>query len=120
MNIPLKVTLCSLLLVFPQIVNSTAIFAAPVANSQRPYVNPEPIYAKWGKLAISETQKRYPRATVIDYLHVGRQALSPSTTQEVFKLWLKADRQELGVYVRILFNTKTEHILNVSFQETER
>ncbi|WDL99532.1 YqzG/YhdC family protein [Alicyclobacillus sp. ALC3] len=101
-------------------VNSTTVFAAPVKSIQSPYIKPEPDYAKWGKFAVSETQKRYPRASVVDYLHVGRQAVSPSTTREVFKLWLKDDKHEFGVYVRITFNTKTEQISKTSFQETNR
>lgn len=97
---------------------TTTAFA--VQKSQNPYVKPEPEYAKWGKLALAETQKRYPRVSVVDYLHVRREVLSSSKAQEVFKFWLKDDNREFGVYVRILFNTKTEQILKMSFQETSR
>ncbi|MCL6443846.1 MAG: YqzG/YhdC family protein [Alicyclobacillus sp.] len=81
---------------------------------------PTPAYAKWGELAVAETKKRYPKASVIDYLHVGRQAISPSTTQETFKLWLKGQRREFGVFVRIQFDTTTERVLSIRFQETDR
>lgn len=100
--------------------NATTVFAASATGSQNHYVKPEPKYAKWGKLAVLETQKRYPKASVVDYLHVARRTMSASTTQEVFKLWLRDDKGEFGVYVRILFNTKTEQTLNITFQETHR
>ncbi len=93
----------------------------PAANVQQsPYAKSTPKYAKWGRLAISETQKRYPQATIIDYLHVGRQIISESTSQEVFKLWLKDNRHEFGVFVRILFDKNTEKVLKISYQETNR
>jgi hypothetical protein len=120
LRLALRLALGSLLMALTLSINATTGFAVPVANAQNPYVKPEPNYARWGKLAVSETQKRFPRASVIDYLHVGRQVISPSTTQEMFKFWLKDDKHEFGVYVRILFNTKTEQILHISFQEAMR
>jgi hypothetical protein len=81
---------------------------------------PSPPYAKWGTLAIRETNKKYPNAKIVDYLHVGRQTVSSTTARETFKLWLKQGNREFGVYVRITFDTATERIQAIVFEETER
>ncbi|MEW9668995.1 YqzG/YhdC family protein [Ammoniphilus sp. 3BR4] len=80
----------------------------------------EPPYAKWGKLAIQETHKKYPTAEIVDYLHVGRQSISATTSQETFKLWLKQGGREFGVYIKIRFDTRTEAVQSVTFEETDR
>ena len=35
-------------------------------------VHAQPPYAKWGKLAVEKTKEKYPKAEIIDYLHIGR------------------------------------------------
>ena len=35
-------------------------------------VHAQPPYAKWGKLAVEKTKEQYPKAEIIDYLHIGR------------------------------------------------
>lgn len=82
--------------------------------------NPNPPYAKWGRLAIQETKKRYPTAKIVDYLHVGRKSISAATAQERFKLWLKQENRQFGVYVSITFDTASERVLAISFEETQR
>lgn len=78
-----------------------------------------PAYAKWGKLAFEETQLKYPNANIIDYLHEGSELKSDSTI-EMFKLWLKDGHKEFGVFVKIEYDTKTEQVINIDFQETSR
>ncbi|MEW9674277.1 YqzG/YhdC family protein [Ammoniphilus sp. 3BR4] len=115
----------------------SALFSSSVVQAQQPQcyivydVSPthskntnqheqEPPYAKWGRLALQETKKKYPQAEIIDYLHVGLKSLSPSTSQETFKLWLKEGIREFGVYVRIKFDTRTETVQSITFEETHR
>ncbi|WP_342505080.1 DUF3889 domain-containing protein [Sporosarcina sp. FSL K6-2383] len=78
-----------------------------------------PSYAKWGRLAMQETQLKYPHATIIDYLHEGSE-LKEYSTIEKFKLWLREDDHEFGVFVRIEYATVTERVITISFQETPR
>lgn len=78
-----------------------------------------PTYAKWSKIAIKETQLKYPNANIIDYLHEGSESEADSTIEN-FKLWLKDGNNEFGVFVRIKYTTKTEEIVNIEFQETSR
>ncbi|MEK4486279.1 DUF3889 domain-containing protein [Psychrobacillus sp. FSL H8-0484] len=78
-----------------------------------------PAYAEWGKLAMKETQAKYPNAKIIDYLHEGRESKEDSTIEK-FKLWLKDGDKEFGVFVRIEFITETEKVVNIEFQETSR
>ena len=84
------------------------------------HAQPEvPAYAKWGKLAIKETQSKYPNANIIDYLHEGSESKGDSTIEK-FKLWLKEDDNEFGVFVRIEYTTKTEKVVTITFQETSK
>lgn len=98
--------------------NVAGALAGPNSDSQSPFTKPIPPYGKWGGLAMALVQRRYPQALIVDYLYLGRQVVSPSTSQEAFKLWLRDDRHEFGVMVRILFNTTTEQVLKISYEET--
>lgn len=79
-----------------------------------------PEYAKWGKIAVKETQKRY-EAKVIDYEHIGRTELTSNKSEEKFKLWLRREEgKEFGVYIWIQFDPLTEEIQSIRFLETDR
>ncbi|MCM3711398.1 DUF3889 domain-containing protein [Sporosarcina luteola] len=78
-----------------------------------------PAYAKWGALAVKETKQKYPDANIVDYLHIGSET-KDDTTIEKFKLWLKDDQHEFGVIIHITFTTKTDNIIKIDFQETDR
>jgi len=80
-----------------------------------------PEYAKWGNIAVKETQKRYSDASIIDYLHIGRTEISPIMSEEKFKLWLRRlNGKEFGVFISIRFNSATNQILRIRFTETAR
>lgn len=94
--------------------------AIPKHTSTIPYALQEiPSYAKWSKLAIIETQSKYPHANIIDYLHVGSESKGESTIER-FKLWLKERDNEFGVFVTITYTTETEKVITIEFQETSR
>ncbi|MFC4024219.1 YqzG/YhdC family protein [Oceanobacillus longus] len=78
-----------------------------------------PSYAKWGRLAVQETKSKYPNAKIVDYLHVGREA-NGNTTVEKFKLWLNEESREFGVFIHIEFDTETDEVLNITFEETDQ
>ncbi|MFD1361386.1 YqzG/YhdC family protein [Lentibacillus salinarum] len=78
-----------------------------------------PSYAKWGRLAMKETKSRYPDADIIDYLHQGREDQEDATVEK-FKLWLREDSREFGVFIDIAFDSETEKVRNISFEETSR
>ncbi|WP_051321942.1 DUF3889 domain-containing protein [Alicyclobacillus contaminans] len=78
-----------------------------------PYSKPIPPYAKWGKLAVQQAQRCYPRAQVVDYLHLGRSEQGHGRAEEAFRLWLREGKQEWGVVVRLQFNVQTEALLRV-------
>lgn len=96
-------------------VNPTLTHIPTIAHAQQEI----PDYAKWGKLAIKETQSRYPNANIIDYLHEGSESKEDATIEK-FKLWLKDGDNEFGVFVRIEYTTETEKVINIDFQETSR
>lgn len=80
---------------------------------------PIPPYAKWGTFAMEKTQERYPNAKIIDYLHIGR-IRGPHSSTERFKLWLKVNTREFGVFINIEFNNETGKVINVTFKESSR
>lgn len=83
-------------------------------------VHAQPPYAKWGKLAVEKTKEQYPKAEIIDYLHIGRKPKTVQITVEKFKLWLREDGKEYGVFVDVEFETKSEKFIKMSFQKTSR
>ncbi|WP_318617550.1 YqzG/YhdC family protein [Sporosarcina sp. YIM B06819] len=97
------------------IVNSSATPISTIAHAQ-PGI---PAYAKWGSLAMQETQSKYPHAAIIDYLHEGREVKDDSTIEK-FKLWLRDGDHEFGVLVTIEFATNTEKVIAITFQETSK
>lgn len=97
------------------IVNAAPTSILTIAHAQLEI----PAYAKWGRLAIQETQSKYPHATIIDYLHEGSE-LKESSTIENFKLWLRDGDHEFGVSVRIEYATNSEKVIAITFQETDR
>jgi len=83
-------------------------------------VEAAPEYAKWGKIAIEETQKRY-HADIIDYKHIGRTDITPKKSEEKFKLWIRnKEDKEFSVFVSIEFDRTTEIIQSIHFSEANR
>lgn len=80
-----------------------------------------PAYAKWGNMAVLETQKKY-EADIVDYQHIGRHAISPEVAEEQFKLWVRRREsgKEFGVYVNIRFNPVTDTFQSIRFIESNR
>lgn len=97
------------------IINAAPTHIPAIAHEQQKI----PAYAKWGQLAMQEIKSKYPHATIIDYLHEGRE-LKVDSTIEKFKLWLKEGDHEFGVFVKIEFATNTEKVITITFQETTR
>ncbi|MED1863562.1 DUF3889 domain-containing protein [Fictibacillus nanhaiensis] len=79
----------------------------------------EPAYAKWGRLAVFETGKRYPDYDIVDYLYVGRTITQNEDIVERFKLWIKKGSSEKGVIISITL-TPGGVFKTISFQETAR
>lgn len=73
-------------------------------------------HAKWGKIAMKKTSEKYPSAKIYDYLHVKREQRG-NYSIETFKLWLDENNYKFEVIVNISFDTKSEKIINVSFQK---
>ncbi len=78
-----------------------------------------PAYAKWGKIAMERTKKKYPNAAITDYFHINLEKKEKVSTEK-FKLWLKEDNREFAVFVHVTFNPETEELIDVSFRESRR
>jgi hypothetical protein len=79
----------------------------------------EPAYAKWGRLAVFETGKRYPGYQIVDYLYMGRNLAQNGEIVEKFKLWLKRGSAEKGVVITITLDP-AGRFKGISFMETSR
>ncbi|WP_087973876.1 DUF3889 domain-containing protein [Oceanobacillus rekensis] len=79
-----------------------------------------PSYAKWGQLAVKETKSKYPKAKVIDYLHIGKETTPDARAVEKFKLWLKEESREFGVIIDIEYDMETDELINITFEETDQ
>ncbi|MGE7945254.1 DUF3889 domain-containing protein [Lysinibacillus sp. NPDC093688] len=94
------------------------LFAVSVHTPTSAYAQQEiPARAQWGKVAVKETQAKYPQAKILDYLYEGSE-VNEDTTIEKFKLWIKLSDKEFGVQVRIKYVTNTNKLVKVEFQET--
>ncbi|MGG1396767.1 YqzG/YhdC family protein [Bacillus salipaludis] len=107
-SLAMSVVFCSEIIVPRNLLNT--------AYAQR---KPIPPYAKWGGFAMKKTKEKYPKAQIIDYLHIGRIS-GPTTSTEKFKLWLKENGKEFGVFIDIEFNNQTEQVKKVTFKETPK
>ena len=76
----------------------------------------QPPYAKWGQIAMQETKEKYPQANIIDYLHIGRE-VGTKTSTEKFMLLLRENSQEFTLFVNVTFDNATEQLIEVSFRE---
>jgi len=110
-----KLMFCLLVIIGMVSVDVTPLKVTETANAQKPI----PPYAKWGTLAMENTKDRYPNAKIIDYLHIGRITGTDFSTEK-FKLWLKDNHREFGVFVDIQFNNQTEKVMKVTYKETDR
>ncbi|MGD6818955.1 DUF3889 domain-containing protein [Metabacillus sp. 84] len=79
----------------------------------------EPAYAKWSRIAIQEAKKKYPDAKLLDYLYIGRED-SGRTAKEKFKLWVRRDSREFGLFVTVEFEKDTQKVKAVTFTESDR
>lgn len=96
---------------------SLLLFAVSTHFPTNVYAQQEiPAHAQWGKVAIKETQAKYPQAKIIDYLHEGSE-VKGDTTIEKFKLWIKLSDKEIGIQVRIKYVTNTNKLVKIELQE---
>ncbi|MFC0188357.1 DUF3889 domain-containing protein [Fictibacillus aquaticus] len=105
--------LCFTLSVSPRSISAESV---PAANPPD-YVEPE--YAKWGRLAVFETGKRYPTWNIVDYLYVGKTPVNGNADLQTFKLWLRKDGREMGVII-VITVSKNGAFKSISFRETDR
>ena len=95
-----------------------ASWASPSVHAAYPGMS-EPAYAKWGRLAVFETGKRYPDHQIVDYLYMGRNLAQNGDIVERFKLWLRKGTSEKGVVITITL-TPRGVFKSISFHETPR
>lgn len=78
-----------------------------------------PSYAKWGKIAIEQTTKKYPNQQVTDYRYDGKVFISNVREQYDFEFTLKKDGQSREIRVYVLVNPQTDELIDVKYDEIE-
>ncbi|MFB5189471.1 DUF3889 domain-containing protein [Alicyclobacillus fastidiosus] len=68
---------------------------------------------KFSRIAISEARNRYPDANFERHEHVGRTEITPTNSVDTHQIWLKDDKGDFQVVVRIQYITKTEQVTHV-------
>ncbi|WP_315905853.1 DUF3889 domain-containing protein [Priestia koreensis] len=109
-TILMVICLCTLIV---PISSTTFLHTAHAA----PQAKPTPSYAKWSRIAIKETKKRYPMGQVTDFLYLGK-AKENGDKVERFKLIVRDRGKELGVLVYVHVDPKTDTLKNIAFMET--
>jgi hypothetical protein len=108
-----KLLFCFVLAAIVSLTSEIAIHPIPHVLASQPE------YAKWGELAVQQTSARY-QASIVDYLHIGRNEVKPGVAEEKFKLWLRDQKHEFGVLITIQFYTANDQVISIKFQETTR
>ncbi|ASV69562.1 DUF3889 domain-containing protein [Cytobacillus sp. FSL W7-1323] len=78
-----------------------------------------PSYAKWGKEAMMIAKEKYPSADIVDYQHLGKE-VKDETEIEKFKLWMRQQEIEYGLYVFIEYDKDSEKIVRILTKKTDR
>ena len=93
------------------------ILLVSILVSANPTQASPPSYAKWGQLAVKTAKEKYPRANIVDYLHIGRED-KPHSAIEKFKLWVDDQGKEFGLLIQIEFDPKNDRVIQVNTQKT--
>ncbi|CAI6081605.1 DUF3889 domain-containing protein [Cohnella sp. JJ-181] len=97
---------------------AVAAWTGPAIRAAHAAAPADTTYHKWSLIAIEETKQKYPKAALVDYLHIGRTQLGGGLSEERFKLWLREDRREFGVYVNVRFRDAENRLISVAMRET--
>ncbi|MCA0172524.1 DUF3889 domain-containing protein [Bacillus sp. RAR_GA_16] len=97
------------------LVSLLILFLFPVS-----YVHGEaPSYAKWGKIAIEQTTKKYPDQQITDYRYDGKVFISNVREQYDFEFTLKQNDQSREIRVYVLVNPQNDELIDVKYDEIE-
>ncbi|WP_134702774.1 DUF3889 domain-containing protein [Ammoniphilus sp. YIM 78166] len=81
------------------------------------HAQPEPDYAKWGKLAMEEVMKKYPGSQETDYEYLGRKTLSSTETQDAFDFKVVDNSKKKLVRAYVVFNPQTNKLVKINLVE---
>ncbi|WP_242507424.1 DUF3889 domain-containing protein [Brevibacillus agri] len=89
-----------------------AVILLPVCPCLRPAI------CQMGQIGDAGDDEKYPHAQIVDYLHVGRTAKTPTTSEETFKLLLQEGNRRWALLVHIEFENQTEHVVQITYEES--
>ncbi|MGC4377363.1 DUF3889 domain-containing protein [Fictibacillus sp. Mic-4] len=84
-------------------------------------VAPAPVseedYAKWGKLALQETKKKYPNSKVSDYRYDTRRINPDGTVIDFFNFIVTENAVTKDVRVSVMHDPDTDRLISITFEE---
>lgn len=103
--------------IFPLMLILSFMFTSIFAHES--HAQPEPDYAKWGKIAIEEVMKKYPGSQETDYEYLGRKTLSRTETQDAFDFRVTAEGKKRLVRAYVIFNPQTNKLVRTQIVEVQ-
>jgi hypothetical protein len=84
-------------------------------NDQTPANMTDVDYAKWGKMALKETKKKYPNSEVSDYEYDTRRVAPDGTISDFFDFTVFQDGKKRLVKVGVMHTN--EKLIDMKFEE---
>ncbi|RXI96477.1 DUF3889 domain-containing protein [Anaerobacillus alkaliphilus] len=81
------------------------------------FAQQQPEYAKWGKIAVEQTTKQFPKYEMVDYKYEGKVVISDERQQYNFKMTLELNGERKEVRTYVLVNPKQDQLIDVYFDE---
>ncbi|MYL38098.1 DUF3889 domain-containing protein [Halobacillus litoralis] len=81
------------------------------------HVFAQPDYAKWGKIAVEETDKNYPDFDLVNYEYQGKVAIADNREQYTFLFTMDQDGTKKKVRAYVLINPAEDQLIEVQFED---
>lgn len=94
---------------------ATILAATPIHSLE----STAPEYVNWTGSARQAALTRYNDAAIVDFLYVGCKATSWTTTEQIFKYWMKEPGREFAAYVTLAIDQESQRVLDTKVTESD-
>lgn len=88
-----------------------------IAYQPAPSQKPDPLYAKWSRVAFHEAGKVY---TLLDYKYLGHSRVAPGVDQQQFRFWVRHQGVEFPLIVSIRYDPVSEKLFTIQMEPEKR
>ncbi|BFT74884.1 DUF3889 domain-containing protein [Paenibacillus sp. P36] len=88
-----------------------------IARQPAPSQDPDPLYAKWSRVAFHEAGKVY---TLLDYKYLGHSRVAPGVDQQQFRFWVRHQGVEFPLIVSIRYDPVSEKLFTIQMEQERR